>query len=234
MLPRLNNGYLALGNASVPFELRRSRRRRTLGLTVTTTQVRIHAPSWTPRAEIEHYVAQQQVWLQRTWARVQAQLPAVAHAEPTQLMYLGHELALKLHVSLFTEVRRAGHVLHVYSPGSDQMETLRNWLRAQAGKILAWRMDRIARTQGLIPKQFALSNAQTQWGSCTRSGHVRLNWRLIQAPLALIDYVAAHELAHLVHLNHSPKFWALVARLCPDALSRRATLQKMSISLFLI
>lgn len=234
MLPKHNNGFLALGDSVVPFELRRSRRRRTLGLTVTTQQVRIHAPSWTPRAEIEHFVQQQQVWLQHTWRRVQAQMPVDANAEPTQLMYLGHKLALKFHASLFTEVRRAGHVLHVYSPGSEQMDALRNWLRAQASKILVWRMDRIARTQGLIPKQFALSNAQTQWGSCTRSGHVRLNWRLIQAPLSLIDYVAAHELAHLVHLNHSPRFWALVARLCPDALARRATLQKMSISLFQI
>lgn len=234
MLPRLNNGYLALGDAAVPFELRRSRRRRTLGLTVTTKQVRIHAPSWTPRAEIEHYVQQQDAWLQRTWARVQAQMPVVANAEPTHLMYLGHKLALKFHASLFIEVRRAGQVLHVYAPSTHQMDVLRNWLRTQASKILAWRMGRIARTQGLVPKQFALSNAQTQWGSCTRSGYVRLNWRLIQAPLTLIDYVAAHELAHLVHMNHSPRFWALVAHLCPDALARRATLQKMSISLFLI
>lgn len=234
MLPRLNNGYLALGNASVPFELRRSRRRRTLGLTVTTKQIRIHAPSWTPRAEIEHFVQQQQAWLQRTWNRVQAQMPVVADSKPTQLMYLGHKLALKFHESLFTEVHRAGQVLHVYGPGCHQMDALRNWLRAQASKILAWRITRIARVQGLAPTQFALSNAQTQWGSCTRSGHVRLNWRLIQTPLSLIDYVAAHELAHLVHLNHSPKFWALVVRLCPDALARRATLQKMSISLFQI
>lgn len=234
MLPRVNNGYLALGSTSVPFELRRSRRRRTLGLTVTTKQVRIHAPSWTPRAEIEHYVQQQQVWLQRTWARVQAQMPVVANAESTQLMYLGQTLALKFHVSLFTEVRRAGQVLHVYSSSADHMDALRAWLQMQASKILAWRMGRIARKQNLAPKQFALSNAKTQWGSCTRSGCIRLNWRLIQAPFALIDYVAAHELAHLVHMNHSPKFWALVAHLCPDALTRRATLQKMSISLFQI
>lgn len=234
MLPRLNNGFLALGNVSVPFELRRSRRRRTLGLTVTTQQVRIHAPSWTPRAEIEHFVQQQDAWLQRTWARVQAQMPDTAQAKPSELLYLGHKLALKFHESLFTEVRRTGEVLHVFSPGSGQMDALRNWLRAQASKILAWRMARLARKQGLVPKQFALSNAQTQWGSCTRNGHVRLNWRLIQAPLTLIDYVVAHELAHLVHLDHSPKFWALVAHWCPDSLARRAALQKMSIRLFQI
>ena len=234
MLPKHNNGFLALGDAAVPFELRRSRRRRTLGLTVTTQHVRIHAPSWTPRSEIDDFIQQQQAWLQRTWSRVQAELPVAANAELDQLMYLGRRLALKFHPSLFSEVRRAGKVLHIYAPENNKMDVLRDWLQMRAGKILAWRMRKIALKLGRAPLRFALSNAQTQWGSCTRSGSVRLNWRLIQAPLTLIDYVAAHELAHLVHLNHSPRFWALVARLCPDAMVRRAVLQKMSISLFMI
>lgn len=234
MLPKHNNGFLALGDAAVPFELRRSRRRRTLGLTVTTQHVRIHAPNWTPRSEIDNFIQQQQAWLQRTWMRVQAELPAASGAQPNQLMYLGRALSLKFHASLFDEVHRQGKILHVYAPPGDEMAVLRNWLQDRAKKMLAWRMAKIAGKLGRAPVRFALSNAQTQWGSCTRSGYVRLNWRLIQAPLTLIDYVAAHELAHLVHLNHSPRFWALVAHLCPDAIVRRAALQKMSISLFMI
>lgn len=234
MLPRHNNGFLALGDAAVPFELRRSRRRRTLGLTVTTQHVRIHAPSWTPRSEIDQFVQQQQAWLQRTWSRVQAELPEAVGVHPSQLTYLGRTLSIRFHVSLFGEVHRKGKILHVYALAGHELEVLRDWLQAQASKILAWRLAKIAGKLGRVPVHFALSNAQTQWGSCTRSGYVRLNWRLIQAPLTLIDYVAAHELAHLVHLNHSPRFWALVARLCPDALARRKALQKMSISLFVI
>ena len=232
MLPRHNNGFLTLGTASVPYELRRSRRRRTLGLTVTTEQVRIHAPSWTPRAEIDHYVQQQQSWLQRTWTRVQAEMPADRNTPPCQLMYLGRRLALQFHNSLFAEVRRSGRVLHIYAPVHKQNEVLRDWLQKKARKILASRLSKIAGKLGRTPTRFALSNARTQWGSCTRKGSVRLNWRLVQAPLTLIDYVAAHELAHLVHLDHSSSFWALVAQLCPDMASRRASLQKMSISLF--
>lgn len=234
MLPRHNNGFLTLGNASVPYELRRSRRRRTLGLTVTTEHVRIHAPSWTPRAEIDHYVQQQQSWLQRTWIRVQAQIPVASDAHSKYLQYLGCRLALKFHDSLFCEVRRSRRVLHIYAPNHSQSEVLRDWLQKRASKILASRITKMANQLGRAPLRFAISNARTQWGSCTRDGSVRLNWRLIQAPLTLIDYVAAHELAHLVHLNHSPSFWTLVARLCPDMILRRAALQKMSISLFLI
>lgn len=225
---------LQLGDAAVPYRLRRSRRRRTLGLTVTAREVRIHAPVWTPREEIETYVARQHDWLRRAWARMQARVPA-CDAGAAGVRYLGRTLALDVRASLFSEIRRQRGVLHVYAaPGSDLQALVREWLVARAGRVLAWRLERLARKLGRAPARFALSDAQTQWGSCTRRGHVRLNWRLVQAPLALIDYVAAHELAHLVHLDHSPRFWAQVAELCPDALARRAELRRMSDVLFSI
>jgi len=202
---------------------------------VTAHEVRIHAPNWTPRAEIEHYVSQQHDWLRRAWGRMQARAPAaVAVSAPaSEVRYLGRQLALDVQPSLFHEIRRHGRALRVYAPpGMDAGELVRTWLVARAERLLAWRLARIARRLGRVPSRFALSDAQTQWGSCTRRGHVRLNWRLVQAPLAIIDYVAAHELAHLVHLDHSPRFWAQVAVLCPDALARRAELRTMSTSLF--
>jgi len=224
---------LAIGDAAVPFELRRSSRRRTLGLTVTPHQVRIHAPSWTPRAEIEHYVLRQHDWLKRAWTRMQARAPQPAAEPLAGVRYLGRVLALDVRGSLFCEVRRDGDTLRVHAPlDADIASLVRDWLYSQATAVLAWRLQRIARRAGRQPRRFALSNAQTQWGSCTRRGHVRLNWRLVQAPLAVIDYVAAHELAHLVHLDHSPRFWAQVAEWCPDALARRAELRKMSNVLF--
>jgi predicted metal-dependent hydrolase len=220
----------------VPYQLRRSRRRRTLGLTVTLREVRIHAPSWTPRAEIESYVRQQHDWLQRTWTRLQARAPQACTDEPlAEVRYLGRALTLDIRASLFVDIQRHGDSLRVHAPLDADVSTLvRGWLHGQATRLLAWRLARIARKLGRAPSRFALSNAQTQWGSCTRRGHVRLNWRLVQAPLALIDYVAAHELAHLVHLDHSPRFWAQVAVLCPDALARRAELRTMSHALFLV
>jgi len=197
--------------------------------------VRIHAPSWTPRLEIECYVRQQHDWLRRAWLRMQTrtpqvQVPAVSTAE---VRYLGRMLRLEVRPSLFSELRRDGHILLVHAPLDVDVSALaRDWLYTQAQRLLAWRLARIARRLGRAPSRFALSDAQTQWGSCTRRGHVRLNWRLVQAPLELIDYVAAHELAHLVHLDHSPRFWAQVAELCPDALARRAELRTMSATLF--
>jgi len=226
---------LQIGAAVVPYQLRRSSRRRTLGLTVTAHEVRIHAPSWTPRAEIESYVAHQHDWLHRAWSQMQARLPQPAAAPLAEVGLLGRVLALDIQPALFDDVRRCGNTLRVQaSSGTDPHSLIRDWLQARAVRLLAWRLARIAHKLGRAPSRFALSNAQTQWGSCTQRGHVRLNWRLVQAPLAIIDYVAAHELAHLVHLDHSPRFWAQVAVLCPDALARRAELRRMGATLFRI
>jgi predicted metal-dependent hydrolase len=202
-------------------------------LTVTACEVRIHAPSWTPRAEIESYVRQQHDWLHRAWTRMQARAPQAAAAPASEVRYLGRTLALDIRPALFGEVFRHGGTLRVHAPlDADSGALIRAWFHARAARILAWRLARIARRLGRAPSRFALSDAQTQWGSCTRRGHVRLNWRLVQAPLTLIDYVAAHELAHLVHLDHSPRFWAQVAELCPDALARRTELRTMGATLF--
>ena len=149
--------------------------------------------------------------------------------------YLGRRLTLEIRPALLSDIRRHGNRLCIDAPHDADTDALvRDWLQQRSERILAWRLARIARKQSRVPTRFGLSNAQTQWGSCTRSGRIRLNWRLVQAPLTLIDYVAAHELAHLIHLDHSPLFWAQVAKLCPDALARRATLRTMGASLFRI
>ena len=189
---------------------------------------------WTSRDEIESYVLRQHDWLTRAWCKMQARAPRVEPArDPDTLLYLGHTLRLVVRPARLAEICRRGGTLYLHAePGADPHALARDWLIQRAERLLAWRLGRIARRLGRAPSRFALSDARTQWGSCTRRGHIRLNWRLVQAPLALIDYVAAHELVHLVHLDHSPRFWAQVAELCPDALARRAELRRMGDSLF--
>jgi hypothetical protein len=70
-----------------------------------------------------------------------------------------------------------------------------------------------------------LSNARSEWGSCNARGEIRLNWRLVQLPPALAEYVVAHEVAHLIELNHSPRFWALVEELMPGHVALRRELE---------
>ena len=98
------------------------------------------------------------------------------------------------------------------------------WYRRQATSNFTERIDVYARLYGLEAPRLFLSGAQTRWGSCNVKREVRLNWRLIQAPQPTIDYVVAHELAHLVEMNHSRRFWNLVATVCPHHRQARAEL----------
>ena len=77
----------------------------------------------------------------------------------------------------------------------------------------------------------ALSSAGTRWGSCTVAGNIRLNWKLVHYPLALLDYVVVHELAHLREMNHSPAFWAVVGEVFPDYDGAKAALKKRSVEM---
>jgi predicted metal-dependent hydrolase len=79
---------------------------------------------------------------------------------------------------------------------------------------------------GVHFRDFALSSATTRWGSCSSTGTIRLNWRLIHFSLDVIDYVVVHELAHLREMNHSPRFWAVVEAVMPDYRHARATLKR--------
>jgi predicted metal-dependent hydrolase len=88
--------------------------------------------------------------------------------------------------------------------------------RARAARELPARLLELAAAHGLRVDRVSVRNQRWRWGSCSRNGHICLNWRLAQMPPPIRDYVMIHELMHLKQMNHSPKFWKLVARACPD------------------
>lgn len=104
-------------------------------------------------------------------------------------------------------------------------EIVMPWYRQQALACFHTRSALYANKLGVPQPQLRLSRAKTQWGSCDIRGIVYLNWRLIQMPLHLVDYVVAHELSHLVEMNHSPAFWQTVASIYPDYLAARKELK---------
>jgi predicted metal-dependent hydrolase len=89
-------------------------------------------------------------------------------------------------------------------------------LRARALDCFGGRMTMCCERFAIHAPALRLTSARTRWGSCSRASGVRINWRLVHAPVGLVDYVVAHELAHLKEMNHTPRFWAEVERLCPD------------------
>ncbi|PZP68824.1 MAG: M48 family peptidase, partial [Delftia acidovorans] len=101
-----------------------------------------------------------------------------------------------------------------------------DWYRDEAHRYLSERVAALAPRLGVPIPPLALSSSRSEWGSCSSRGRILFNWRLIQLPPRLVDYVVAHELAHLIELNHSPAFWQLVERLYPDWREARRALRR--------
>jgi predicted metal-dependent hydrolase len=108
---------------------------------------------------------------------------------------------------------------------------LRDWLFAEAGRDLDLRVMHHARNLKVAPKRIAVRDQASRWGSCSTTGVLSFSWRLILAPACILDYVAAHEVAHLAEMNHGPKFWTLVQRTMPTMKEAKSWLQLYGLDL---
>ncbi|AKU13526.1 hypothetical protein AzCIB_3633 [Azoarcus sp. CIB] len=217
---------IRLGERDLEYVLRRSPR-RSFALLVDHRGVRVAAPWPATQPEIERFIRSHHDWLLGKLAvRVQ---PAVMTVEDGALFPLLGEFC---RVRLGESGRSARWRL-----GADGVEELvlpdgpgarKALVRALRARALPWFGERVAefcfRLGHAVPA-VRLSSARTRWGSCSSRSGIRLHWRLIHLSPALIDYVVAHEVAHLAEMNHSPRFWAVVAALYPDWKSARVRLR---------
>ncbi|HET7776804.1 MAG TPA: SprT family zinc-dependent metalloprotease [Azospira sp.] len=220
---------LLLGERLIPYELRRSRR-RTIGLTIDHRGLRVGAPLRSSLKDVEKVIRQHQAW-------VLSKLDDWRQRQPVPLLSISDGVFLPLlgepsRVGIVTG--RAGiawidGLLQLSVPDSkDPRPLLERALKERARALFAERLDLYAQALGVPRPPLALSSARTRWGSCSRISGIRLNWRLIHFPLPVIDYVVAHELAHLKEMNHSPRFWSVVEHLYPDYRQARAELKRLA------
>ena len=209
---------IRLGGRDVEYHFVR-RRRRTLGLTVDAEGLKVSAPLRAPWRDIERFVREKERWILRKleeWSR--APRPArLRGASGESFPLFGRTVTLTMRPG---PVQRIGDELH-----APDLKALIRWLKAAALEALRPRVAHYAARLGVPVPRVALSNAQTQWGVCTEDGVIRLCWRLVHIEPRLADYVVAHETAHLVELNHSPRFWRLVADLYPGWIEARERLE---------
>ncbi len=177
------------------------------------TGVRVNVPYWVTLTEIEGFIRERADWLKQTLEQ-RAVAQATRLADGSTVWYLGRALKLRCFPGLFEEVRRARHELWVSGAADATAALIATWLRQQAARVLPRRAARFGARLGRRCEP-GLMTGTSRWGSCTARGRIRLNWQLVGAPLWVIDYVAAHEAAHLVHLDHSSRFWAQVELLHP-------------------
>jgi predicted metal-dependent hydrolase len=231
--PRPARGRLRsirLDDRIVPYAFRRARR-RTIGIAIDEQGLQASAPRWVTLAEVEAFIREKQAWVLRKLheARTNAR-PAFVWVEGARLPYLGAEVCV-FSAPLGAPSRLAGDRLELARASGTLRDSALGWLRAHALALFDERIAALAPRIDVRVRRLSLSNARTQWGSCSTGGRVRLSWRLIHLRVALIDYVVAHELAHLLHMNHSKRFWHAVEAICPDYRSARAELRALSHSL---
>lgn len=213
------------------------RKRKSITIKVDASgQVTVLAPVGTSKKVILEQVQGKAQWIVKQLdyfnnLRLQTQ----ALTEKKGILYLGREYPLQLEIDpgrTNFEVKLEVDKIIVRTPVSDRSiikEVLEAWYRKQAREQITERIacyeDRIAR----VPGRVCIKTQKCRWGSCSTLGNLNFNWRLVMAPARVIDYVVVHELCHLLELNHSRKFWDLVAQFIPEYKESKEWLKKNAV-----
>jgi predicted metal-dependent hydrolase len=224
-----------LSGESIPYTIRISARARVLHLVIRQESgLEIVVPRGTRKGQIEEALHQKADWIQRTLRRLEAPPPL---EEGRELAFMGQKCRLHLTTNLAATagppfVTLVGENLTISTRESDwrNQEVLRlaleGWYRRRARELIPARLRIANKTFGFAYGRVAIKEQKSRWGSCSRVGNLNFNWRLLLAPLPVLDYVLIHELAHLKELNHAPAFWQLVASACPDYKTHRRWLRE--------
>lgn len=193
----------------LPVILRRnaSARRMTMRLAPDGSEVRITLPHWGRTADALEFARSKAQWLA---AQLDALPAPMLLGDGAGVPYAGLELTLRHDPAGPRRVRLAGEELHVGGPGESLVPRLARWLESEARRLLADDLAEYCARAGQPVPRLMLSRARRRWGSCAGDGTIRINWRLIMAPAPVRRSVVAHEVAHLVHFDHSPRFHALL------------------------
>jgi predicted metal-dependent hydrolase len=198
--------------------LRRSPRARHYRLAVRRDGAAVLTiPARGSEREARRFLATQFAWLERTRERMRRLPRAPQHwLVGTTVLHRGEWREILRAPGEPPRVTLGADVYRVRRLDGDLRPTLEAHFRRQAAVEIVARTWELAARHGADVKHVAIRNQRTRWGSCSASGSISLNWRLLQAPAFVADYIVIHELMHLREMNHSPRFWAQVARACPE------------------
>lgn len=224
----------------IRFVLQRSRR-RSIGFLIGDDGLRVTAPRWVVLADIDAAVLEKSRWILsklNDWQHRKERLALnqTRWEEGGDLPYLGKRIVMRLDAQRVSGLAgdandpQDGDTLWLGLPADAGQarirDTVQSWLQGRAKALFDIRLKDFLHRTGLKINRWGLSSAATRWGSCTSTGNILLNWRLIHFPINVIDYVIAHELAHLREMNHSTDFWAEVGQLLPDFEGAREALRR--------
>ena len=211
------------------YTLRRSPRARRVRVSVDGSgEVSVTLPKRAAQREADAAVRELAPWIERR-RRALARAAAEVARTPGAVPYLGHELRLVPQPGR-TRAHRRGDELLV---PADDRDALERWFRRAARTEIAPRLDAAVERAGSSYSKLTIRNQKTRWGSCSTTGAMSFNWRLLLAPEPVLDYVVEHEVCHLEVMDHSPRFWRLLESRVPDWRDHAAWLRRYGSTLVL-
>lgn len=214
------------------YTIKRSSRRKRLSITIERDRsVVVHSPVSTSEDKIREVVESKRQWIYEKTRHAQ-KYETLPHPPGKELvngesaLYLGRHYKIEIVKNGSNEIRFE-HRFLIPAALSEKKErtVLRDWYIDQAQNVVIPRVNRFAKDLGVEFSKAKISDSRYRWGSCTTKDNVNFNWRLIKAPMYVVDYVVVHELAHLLESNHTPRFWNIVRAQSPKMEKAKQWLQ---------
>ena len=222
--------YLQIGGEDVPLKIRRNAqaKRMTLRIDRTSGDIKVTIPKRVREKAVMQFLNAHTDWIRNERSKLDLELIR----EGVQLPYLGKEHTISFTGTAPRTVMCADSIINVGGPVDMAAGRLEKWFRQQAKDKLEIACRRYAEQLDVAYSRISIGDMKSRWGSCSSSGTLRFNWRLVLAPSQVLDYVAAHEVSHLLEMNHSERFWGHVARCMPDFDIQRKWLKNEGSGLF--
>jgi len=231
---------IIINQRKIPFELRRSARAKRLRLQIESDkpQLVLVVPRYVLKFQIDSFISRQTPWIEKNWKKVEKSMilkPKRKNQDGDTYFYFGEPLSLRLipSVSWKSSIKLNGNQLEItlhkaisQTEGRKAIKkTVEEFYKTKASEVIHDRLEFFNEHYGLEFKRVTFRNQKTRWGSCSAAKNLNFNWRLIMAPIEIIDYVVVHELCHLKYMNHSAAFWKLVSEEVSDYKEKRKWLK---------
>lgn len=218
---------ICLSEQQISYTIRQSKKAKYIKLTVKDSALHVVIPSYIRLNDktisvVENFISQKSSWVLDKLAEPQEDTNPKRLIEDNQIIYLGKTYNLSTNLvqkrkECRVEIDNADNTIHIYNTNLEDINALlHDWYRKHAKEFITLRLKELNTFTTKQIKSIRIKNLRSRWGSCSSMGGLNFSWRLILAPVEVVDYVIIHELSHLNHMNHSQRFWQLVEVQCPD------------------
>lgn len=218
---------LIIDNKEINVNLTR-KNRKTISIKISKDcVVYISVPLFVGNAEINRIIKEKEEWIAQSLRQMKNKIEENLDFKEG-IMYIGTRYTLNIHKVKHSTLKiifdKSNFNIYIPEILTEEEEVinikelLNKWYKVQSRRVFQERVNYYSSKIKISPNRIAIKDQKSRWGSCSSKGNINLNYRLIMAPIEIIDYVIVHELCHLVHLNHSKEFWALVEEISPNYL----------------